>query len=62
MTPTKAKMVLNKIAHCRTDNCPTDECAECDYGVTEDDCVEALEMAIEALEKQIQEDGNNDTE
>ena len=53
MTPTKAKMVLNRIAHCRTDNCPPDECSECDYGVTEDDCNEAIEKAIEALEKQL---------
>ena len=63
MTPAKAITILTRVSKCRTENCPDAfDCVECNYGVSADDCVEALEMAIEALEKQMQEDGNNDNE
>lgn len=50
MTPTKAITILTRLSKCRTENCPEElHCGECDYGVSVDDCVEAFDVAVEAL-------------
>ena len=50
MTPNKAIMILTRLSKCRTENCPEElQCGKCDYGVSVDDCVEAFDVAVEAL-------------